>query len=67
MKKYWRFMRTLTADVHFYTAQLDCVPIAVFIDNELVGAGPIKELTPDSVKIGTERFMRKNCTFKYAE
>ncbi|MNI94221.1 hypothetical protein D3C73_1522850 [compost metagenome] len=59
-------MRTLTADIHFYTAQVDKSPIAVFIGSELIGAGTIKELTPDSVKVGAERFMRANCTFKYA-
>ena len=29
-----RFMKPLTADIHFYTAMLDRTPIAVFIAGE---------------------------------
>ncbi|WP_187644954.1 hypothetical protein [Paenibacillus terrae] len=38
---------------------MDRSRIVVFIDNELIGAGTIKELTTDSVKIETKRFIRR--------
>lgn len=59
-------MKPLTADVHFYTAMLDRTPIVVFIADELIGSGRIKEITENSVKIGERRYLRENCTFKYA-
>ncbi|WP_242211060.1 hypothetical protein [Paenibacillus polymyxa] len=65
MKKNGRFMRTLTADIHFYTAQMESSRIFVFIESEMIGGGLIKEITPYTVTIKNERFMRENCTFKY--
>lgn len=61
-----RFMKPLTADIHFYTAMLDRTPIAVFIAGELIGSGMIEELTEYSVKVGKKRYLRESCTFKYA-
>ncbi|MDU5946977.1 hypothetical protein [Paenibacillus macerans] len=66
MKRTSRFMRTLTADIHFYTAKMNQTPIVVFIDGELIGSGRIKEITKVSVKIGDDMFLRAVCTFKYA-
>jgi len=60
-------MKSLTAEIHFYTAMLDQTPVAVFIADELVGCGPIYEITENSVKVGEARYLRENCTFKYAE
>lgn len=59
-------MKPLTAEIHFYTAMLDRTPIAVFIADELIGSGRIEEVTENSVKVGKVRYLRKNCTFKYA-
>jgi len=61
-----RFMKPLTSDIHFYTAQMDRSLIVVFVANELVGSGRIAEITEDSVKIGDGRYLRATCTFKYA-
>lgn len=61
-----RFMKPLTADVHFYTAMLDRTPIVVFIADELIGSGRIEEITENSVKVGEARYLRENCTFKIA-
>ncbi len=61
-----RFMNELTANVHFYTAQLECVPIVIFIADELVGSGVIEDITEVSVRVHGEYFMRNVCTFKYA-
>ncbi|GAA0395844.1 hypothetical protein [Paenibacillus motobuensis] len=60
-----RFMKPLTSDIHFYTAQLDRSPVVVFIAGELVGSGKIEGITENSVRIGGERYLRENCTFKY--
>ena len=61
-----RFMKPLTSNVHFYTAQLERAPIVIFVDNELTGAGVIEEITQDSVKVRGEYYFRDACTFKYA-
>lgn len=61
-----RFMKPLTSNVHFYTAQLERAPIVIFVDNELTGSGVIEEITDISVKVRGEYFMRDACTFKYA-
>lgn len=61
-----RFMKPLTSNVHFYTAQLERAPIVVFIAAELVGSGVIEDITPASVKVRGEYYMRAACTFKYA-
>ncbi|KFM92990.1 Uncharacterised protein [Paenibacillus macerans] len=66
MKQSSRFMRSLTSDVHFYTAQMGRVPIVVFIAGELIGSGKIMEITKDSIKVGNDRYFRSACTFKYA-
>ncbi|MEK5178507.1 MULTISPECIES: hypothetical protein [Paenibacillus] len=59
-------MKTLTSNVHFYTAQLERAPIVIFVDNELTGSGVIEEITDLSVKVRGEYYMRAACTFKYA-
>ncbi|AZS18284.1 hypothetical protein EI981_13500 [Paenibacillus lutimineralis] len=59
-------MKPLTSDIHFYTAQMDRLPIIVFIAGELVGSGKIEDITKNSVKISGERYLRESCTFKYA-
>ncbi|WP_256720280.1 hypothetical protein [Paenibacillus odorifer] len=61
-----RFMKPLTSNVQFYTAQLERVPIVVFVDNELMGSGVIEDITKVSVKVRGEYYMRDTCTFKYA-
>ncbi|MEC0167872.1 hypothetical protein [Paenibacillus graminis] len=61
-----RFMKTLTSNVHFYTAQMERLPIVVFIGNELAGSGVIEDVTDTSVKVRGEYYMRAACTFKYA-
>lgn len=61
-----RFMKTLTSNVHFYTAQMERLPIVVFIGNELAGSGVIEDVTDTSVKVRGEYYMRTACTFKYA-
>lgn len=65
MKRSNRFMKPLTSDIHFYTAQMDRSPIVVFAAGELVGSGRIAEITENSVKIGDGRYLRAMCTFKY--
>ncbi|KKO54527.1 hypothetical protein XI25_06755 [Paenibacillus sp. DMB20] len=59
-------MKTLSSDIHLYTAKLDRSPIVVFVGGELIGAGRIEEITENSVKIGDKRYLRVSCTFKYA-
>ncbi|WP_433943628.1 hypothetical protein [Paenibacillus sp. SN-8-1] len=61
-----RFMKSLTSNVHFYTAQLERAPIVIFIEDELMGSGVIEDITETSVKIRGEYYMRDACTFKYA-
>lgn len=61
-----RFMKPLTSDIHFFTAQMDRSPIVVFASCELIGSGKIAEITKNSVKVGDERYLRAVCTFKYA-
>lgn len=61
-----RFMKPLTSNVHLYTAQLERVPIVIFIAEELVGSGVIEDITKVSVKVRGEYYMRDTCTFKYA-
>ncbi|MNJ49178.1 hypothetical protein D3C77_443960 [compost metagenome] len=60
-------MKTLTSDIHLYTAQLDRTPVVVFAAGELAGCGVIKEITDDSVRIGDSRYLRAVCTFKHGE
>lgn len=52
-----RFMKPLTADVQLYTAKMDAKPIAIFIDQELVGRAVIERITEDSIKVKGEYFM----------
>ncbi|WP_449600314.1 hypothetical protein [Paenibacillus sp. Marseille-Q9583] len=61
-----RFMKPLTSNVQFYTAQLERLPIVVFIAEELVGSGLIEDITDSSVQVRGERYLRATCTFKYA-
>lgn len=61
-----RFMKPLTSNVHFYTAQLERSHIVVFAANELVGSGVIEDITEASVKVRGEYYLRATCTFKYA-
>ncbi|GIP21047.1 hypothetical protein [Paenibacillus sp. J22TS3] len=60
-----RFMRTLTHNVHFYTAQLEGTPIVIFIADELMVSGVIEDITAVSVKVRGEYYMRDVCAFKY--
>ncbi|MEC0328697.1 hypothetical protein P4H42_03550 [Paenibacillus macerans] len=59
-------MKSLTTDIHLYTAQMERTPAVVFVAGELVGCGKIAEITENSVIIGDERYLRAVCTFKYA-
>lgn len=61
-----RFMKPLTSPIHFHTAMLDEIPVAVFMGREMIGSGKIVQITDFVVKIGDEFYMRENCTFKYA-
>lgn len=61
-----RFMKPLTSNVQLYTAQLERVPIVVFVDNELMCSGVIEDITSASVRVRGEYYMRDTCTFKYA-
>lgn len=61
-----RFMKPLTSNVHFYTAQLERLPIVIFIGNELAGSGLIEDISDTSVKVRGEYYLREVCTFKYA-
>lgn len=62
-----RFMKPLTSNVHFYTAQMEREPIVIFIADELVGSGLIEDITEASVKVRGERYLRDTCTFKFAQ
>ncbi|WP_342439324.1 hypothetical protein NSS79_10635 [Paenibacillus sp. FSL L8-0436] len=55
-----RFMKPLTSNVQLYTAQIERVPIVVFV------SGVIEDITEVSVKIRGLHYMRAACTFKYA-
>lgn len=61
-----RFMKLLTSPIHFHTAMLEEIPVAVFMGQEMVGSGKIVEITDFAVKIGDEFYVREACTFKYA-
>ncbi len=61
-----RFMKPLTSPIHFYSAMLDELPVAVFMGREMIGSGKIVQITDFVVKIGDEFYVRENCTFKYA-
>lgn len=58
---------TLAANVQLYTAMLDRRHVDVYIADELIGNGRIYEITEDSVKVGDSRYLRENCTLKYAD
>ncbi|RRJ62918.1 hypothetical protein EHV15_08195 [Paenibacillus oralis] len=59
-------MKPLTSPMHFHTAMIEQIPVAVFMGQEMVGSGKIIEITDYSVKIGDEFYVREACTFKYA-
>lgn len=61
-----RFMKPLTAVIHFYIAILDQTLVTVFITDDLFGRGRIHEITENSIKVGEARYLRESCTFKYA-
>lgn len=61
-----RFMKPLVSNVHLYTAQMERLPIVVFVGNELAGSGLIEDITEATVKVRGEYYMRAACTFKYA-
>ncbi|WP_342480419.1 hypothetical protein NST07_25740 [Paenibacillus sp. FSL L8-0340] len=61
-----RFMKPLTSNVQLYTAQIERLPIVVFVGNELKGSGIIEDITEVSVKVRGEYYVRAACTFKYA-
>jgi cation transport ATPase len=56
-------MKPLTNSIALHTAAANRQSIAVFIRKERIGSGLIEEITEDTVKIGSERFMRANCSF----
>ncbi|MCJ8015205.1 hypothetical protein MUG84_26410 [Paenibacillus sp. KQZ6P-2] len=61
-----RFMKPLTSLIHFHTAMLDEIPVAVFMGREMIGSGKIIQITDYIVKIGDDFYVRENCIFKYA-
>ncbi|WP_260871308.1 hypothetical protein [Paenibacillus sp. Y412MC10] len=61
-----RFMKPLTSPIHFHTAMIEQIPVAVFTGQEMIGSGKIVEITDFAVKIGDEFYVREACTFKYA-
>jgi len=60
------FMKPLTSPIHFHTAMIEQIPVAVFTGQEMIGSGKIVEITDFAVKIGDEFYVREACTFKYA-
>lgn len=61
-----KFMKPLTSPIHFHTAMIEQIPVAVFMGQEMIGSGKIVQITDYVVKIGHEFFVREACTFKYA-
>lgn len=59
--------RELTSALHLYTAAAEQTPILVFQDGELIGSGPISEITDIAVVIREEYYVRSSCTFTYTE
>ncbi|OMF21907.1 hypothetical protein BK132_31525 [Paenibacillus sp. FSL H8-0259] len=59
-------MKPLTSNVQLYTAQLERLPIVLFVANELVSSGVIEDITEVSVKVRGLHYMRAACTFRYA-
>lgn len=59
-------MRTeLHSHIQFCTALIDKQPVAVFIDDEMIGNGLVEQVTEFSVKIDGEYYMRSECKFNY--
>ncbi|WP_433618813.1 hypothetical protein [Paenibacillus cellulositrophicus] len=61
-----RFMKPLTSPIHFHTAMIEQIPVAVFTGQEMIGSGKIVEITDFAVKIGDEFYVLEACTFKFA-
>ncbi|MBB3128604.1 hypothetical protein FHS19_003258 [Paenibacillus rhizosphaerae] len=66
MMKIKRFMMHLTSPIHFHTAMIEQIPVAVFTGQEMIGSGKILEITDFAVKVGDEFYVRETCTFKFA-
>lgn len=50
--------KSLTSNVHLYTAQMDRMPVVVLVADEVIGNGIIDSITESSVRIGGEWFLR---------
>jgi hypothetical protein len=61
-----RFMKPLVSNIQLYTAQMERLPIVVFVENELVGSGLIEGISDIAVKVRGKYHLRAMCTFKYA-
>jgi hypothetical protein len=57
----------LHSNIQFCTALVDKRPVAVFIDDEMIGNGLVEQVTEFSVKISGEYYMRSECKFNYEE
>lgn len=60
-------MKRISSNVQLYTAAIDRRAILVFQEGELIGSGPIDEITDDVIKIRGERYPRANCRFFYSD
>jgi hypothetical protein len=60
-------MKRVSSNVHLYTAAIDRRAILVFRDGELIGSGPIDEISDDVIQIRGEHYPRANCRFFYPE
>jgi hypothetical protein len=56
-------MKRISSNVQLYTAAIDRRAILVFLEGELIGNGPIDEITEYVIKIHGERDPRANCRF----
>ncbi|MCU6795154.1 hypothetical protein OB236_23895 [Paenibacillus sp. WQ 127069] len=55
----------LTCDFHLQTAQNYTVPVSVWMQGEMLAyRGIIEKVTPETVKIAGEYYMRETCEFK---
>lgn len=53
----------LTANLHFFTAQLEARNVSVYQDNEEIEQGNITEITAASIKINDSWYFREVCDF----
>ncbi|MEK5640614.1 hypothetical protein BK138_28965 [Paenibacillus rhizosphaerae] len=50
-------MKPLTSSIHFNTAIIEKIPVAVFTGQEMIGSGKNVEITDFAVKIGDEFYV----------